>query len=80
MFDKNRFKEVFRRYVDAHPGASDDDALEFCRQNLPAQVLSSHYWLIDQSLQWFRWVRTQRAVLADHELNRPESGDEDFCH
>lgn len=80
MFDKNQFKVVLRRFVEAHPSASDEEALEFCRQLIPPQALASHYWLLDQSLQWFRWVRSQRAVHSDRELCKSESDDDAVRH
>lgn len=80
MFDKNQFKVVFRRFVEAHPSASDEEVLEFCRLLIPPHLLASHYWLLDQSLQWFRWVRSQRAVHADCDLCKPELNDDVMCH
>ncbi|NBW81733.1 hypothetical protein EBR21_08260 [bacterium] len=62
MFDKNHFKEAFRSWVQHNPTASEQDALSFCRDNIPASCIVSHYWLIEQSVQWFKWVHQTRAL------------------
>ncbi len=62
MFDKNHFKEAFRSWVQHNPMASEQEALSFCRENIPASCIVSHYWLIEQSIQWFKWVHQTRAI------------------
>ncbi len=79
MFDKNQFKVMFRRYVESHHQASDEEALAFARSIMPANVMASHYWLIDQSLQWFRWVKAQRALQASRENFELESKQSNLC-
>lgn len=73
MFDKNHFKRAFRAWVDANPKASVDEAMECCRSLMPASVMCSQYWLIDQSLQWFKWLKQQRE-LTGHDLDDGEEG------
>lgn len=62
MFDKNHFKEAFRSWVQRNPTATETDALSFCQSHIPAHCVASHYWLIEQSVQWFKWVHQTRAV------------------
>jgi hypothetical protein len=62
MFDKNQFKEAFRSWVQRNPMASEQEALNFCQLNIPASCIASHYWLIEQSVQWFKWVHQTRAI------------------
>ena len=59
-FDKNRFKEAFRVWVNAHPAASSAQVLEFCHCNIPPQHMLKNYWLVEQSLQWFQWLSEQK--------------------
>ncbi len=60
MFDKNQFKSAFRRFLEARPTATEDEALEFCQQNIPAHQMASEYWLVEQSMQWFKWLKGQQ--------------------
>ncbi|MBM3382845.1 MAG: hypothetical protein FJY29_10430 [Betaproteobacteria bacterium] len=62
MFDKNHFKEAFRSWVQRNPAASEQEALDFCQANIPASCIASHFWLIEQSVQWFKWVHQTRAI------------------
>ena len=64
-FDKNTFKDAFRTWVQSHPTANDEEALAFCQTHIPASQIMSHYWLVEQSLQWFTWLRSRGAF--DHE-------------
>lgn len=61
MFDKNHFKSAFRRFLELTPAANEDDALEFCQKNIPSHRIASEYWLVEQSLQWFKWVKGQQV-------------------
>jgi hypothetical protein len=62
MFDKNQFKEAFRSWVQRNPMASEQEALGFCQANIPPSCIVSHYWLIEQSVQWFKWIHQTRAM------------------
>lgn len=59
MFDKNFFKDAFRSWLFQHPQASEEEALAFCQAHIPAQHYVSHFWLVEQSLQWMHWLQTQ---------------------
>ena len=61
MFDKNQFKSSFRRFLESRPTVTEDDALEFCQQNIPAHQMASEYWLVEQSMQWFKWLKEQQT-------------------
>jgi hypothetical protein len=67
MFDKNAFKDAFRRWVALNPGAGEEDAREFCQAQIPAKVCVQYYWLVTQSLEWFRWQK-RRTEWADEDL------------
>jgi hypothetical protein len=61
-FDKNTFKEAFRSWVQAHPRATDEEALAFCQSRIPVNQILTYHWLMEQSLQWFQWLRNRRAM------------------
>ena len=63
-FDKNAFKNAFRSWVQGNPTAADEEALAFCRAHIPTNQIMTHFWLVEQSLQWFGWLKSQRAF--DH--------------
>lgn len=71
MFDKNSFKVAFRQWVEGHPEATEEEAKRFCQNAIPASAYVSHYWLVEQSLQWFQWLK-RRPRADDLDL-----GDED---
>jgi|GEM_PF-663578 len=73
VFDKNVFKDAFRAWVQAHPKASEEDALAFCQARIPANQVVKHYWLVEQSLQWFTWLKSRRAF--EHDDFREDDAD-----
>jgi hypothetical protein len=73
MFDKNGFKESFRVWAYQNRGATPSDAREYCSTQIPAAVYAQHYWLVDQSVEWFKWLKRRE------EFTREELGDDDEC-
>lgn len=73
-FDKNAFKNAFRSWVQANPRAADEDALAFCHTHIPASQIMSHFWLVEQSLQWFGWLKSRKAF--DHQDFHEEGHDD----
>jgi hypothetical protein len=63
MFDKNEYKDMFRRYALSNRNHGEAEALEFCRQMMPAEAMVANYWLIESCMQWFRWIKTQNSDL-----------------
>jgi hypothetical protein len=62
MFDKNVFKQNLRSWFVANPKATESDVRDFCHFHIPANVLLQYYWLIEQSLEWYRWqIRNERV-------------------
>lgn len=76
MFDKNFFKDAFRSWVLSNSTASEEEALAFCQSHIPAHVFASNYWLVEQSLQWFIWMKTQ-AQFDAVELHEEDEAWED---
>ena len=73
VFDKNVFKEAFRAWVQTHPRATEEDALAFCQARIPAAQIVTHHWLVEQSLQWFSWLKSTRAFENDDLREESES-------
>lgn len=76
MFDKNSFKDAFRSWVQNNPDATEDDARAFCQIAIPAHAYHGHYWLVEQSLQWFHWLKAQRALEAESLAMDGDDGEE----
>ncbi len=77
MFDKNLFKNAFRSWVQNNPGATEEEAKEFCSANIPATAIASHYWLVEQSLEWFGWLK-KRKTFDEREIVEEEAASA-FC-
>ena len=73
LFDKNRFKENFRAWVNENPAASEEDALLYCQAQIPAKNIASQYWLVEQSVQWFTWLKTRRTFDGAGQYHDDES-------
>lgn len=73
MFDKNQFKGIFRSWAENNPFLDKEDALEFCHRIIPTPLLKQNYWLIEQSIAWFQWVKEQRLQRREEEqwINSP---------
>ncbi len=74
-FDKNIFKDAFRAWVQAHPRASDEEALAFCQAHIPAHQIVANYWLVQQSMQWFTWLKSRRAFQNEDFHEDESEGD-----
>ena len=53
MFDKNDFKEKFRKWTELNPNASYEEAKLLCHVLMPLSSKKEFSWLEEQSLQWF---------------------------
>lgn len=80
MFDKNEFKTAFRFWMEAHPAATDADAREFCQDSIPPAVIMQYYWLVDQCVEWHKWVKNRRTVTdEDLELSSEDVDERMVC-
>ncbi len=61
MFDKNEFKINFRKWLDANPNASYEEAKVFCESQIPLPSRENYTWLEEQSLAWFLWRKENQA-------------------
>ena len=60
MFDVNQFKKGVKEWVRLHPSATVADFTDFCEEMIPPSHYAANQWLIDQSISWYRFVKTQR--------------------
>lgn len=67
MFDKNTFKEAFRAWALSHRESSLDEAREYCRETMPANVCLQNHWLVDQCVDWFQWLQSRPLASTDWE-------------
>ena len=79
MFDKNVFKDSFRVWSEQNPDACPEEVLVFCESNIPESHYGKNLWLIEQSLEWFRWRQTQelRSNRTPSEADRANFDDLD---
>ncbi|APJ03094.1 hypothetical protein [Silvanigrella aquatica] len=61
MFDKNDFKEKFRKWTELNPNASYEEAKLLCDILIPINAKEQYYWLEEQSIAWFLWKKETRA-------------------
>ncbi len=77
MFDKNTFKDAFRSWVQNNPTATEEDALGFCQSQIPAKMFEQHCWLVEQSLQWFTWLKKNHTFdddFSEEDTNHSAAG------
>lgn len=60
MFDINHFKKQVREWMGNNPEGDEGDFLDFCESMIPVGAYSSHKWLVDQTLAWYRHMQAQR--------------------
>lgn len=70
MFDANRFKRAVKDWVRSNPQGSLAEFVDFCEDQIPPSQFSSHQWLVEQSVSWYRHVLANRETLS-------RAGDED---
>ncbi len=69
MFDKNSFKNKFRKWSEDHPFAPLEEAGKFCEDNIPPESLRLYGWLKEESVAWFEWrQQTQRQEFFQESL------------
>lgn len=57
MFDKNAFKQKFRLWVEQNVDAPLPAARLFCECLIPDEERQRYAWLLEESLEWFRWLQ-----------------------
>ena len=71
-FNKNTFKEEFRTWIEDNNIATVEEAKEFCVSNIPSGFLQANPWILDQSLQWFQWLKSQKTFEEDYNCDEDE--------
>lgn len=62
MFDINKFKRHVRNWMNENPEGNEHDLLDYCEEMIPPGVYSSHRWLVDQTVAWYRHVKAHRET------------------
>lgn len=62
MFDINKFKVEVKEWIKNNPDGSETELLDYCEEMIPAQQYSSHSWIIDQTMCWFRHILQSRKT------------------
>ncbi|KAB8031821.1 hypothetical protein [Fluviispira multicolorata] len=73
MFDKNEFKNCFRKWLDENPSATYEEAKSFCESQIPSNAQEHYAWLAEQSIAWFLWRKENQSK---ENLNLHYSEDE----
>ena len=58
MIDVNQIKDDFRVWANAHKKASYSEAKDYCLSLIPTSYLKSYFWIIEECLSWFSWMKT----------------------
>ena len=70
MFDINEFKKSVKIWIKNNPEASVSDITDFCEEIIPSQYYTSYSWLIDQTVDWYKHILSNRK--SDQDLLRAE--------
>lgn len=72
VFDKNNFKELFRKWCMDNLSASVKEAEVYCRSLIPLHEQEKYEWLIDGSISWMIWKKQklfkEKESFFDFEL------------
>lgn len=69
MFDKNVFKQKFRLWVEQNLDASIPAARLFCECLIPDEEKVRYAWLLQESLEWFKWLKDNLERPSPYELS-----------
>lgn len=62
MFDINNFKKSVKVWMKDNPEGTEGELMDFCEDLIPVGVYSSHKWLVDQTIAWYRHVQAHRET------------------
>ena len=73
MFDANQFKRSVKEWMRDHPDGSEADLVDFCEELIPPAQFSAHQWLVEHTLNWYRYILAQRRHDVDSEAYDDEA-------
>ncbi|MBP9707133.1 MAG: hypothetical protein KBD78_05770 [Oligoflexales bacterium] len=62
MFDANAFKKKAKFWVESNPSGSLEEFIDFCEEMIPSGQFASNQWLLEQTVNWFRYIIKQREI------------------
>ncbi|MCB9229336.1 MAG: hypothetical protein H6618_06970 [Deltaproteobacteria bacterium] len=60
MLDRNEFKRKVKIWIKEHPDGTEQALTDYCDELIPAHLFSTNQWLIEQTLEWYRYVLSTR--------------------
>ena len=60
MFDCNNFKKQVKDWIKDNPVGSVPDLVDYCDELIPSQYYTTHSWLVDQTVGWYKHILMQR--------------------
>jgi len=63
MFDANRFKRDIKEWVRCNPNGTLLEFADYCEDLIPPNQFSANKWLIEQSLDWYRYILSSRELV-----------------
>jgi len=71
--DVNSFKKEIKQWIQLNPVATVDELRDECESLIPPQLVTSHSWLIEQTVAWYC------HVLSSRQWQSSSDGDEDVA-
>ncbi len=70
MFDRNTFKKNVKQWVRENPGATVQQLVDFCEEQIPPSDFSANAWMIDQTIHWYKnFLSSQEFNHEDYEMD-----------
>lgn len=60
MFDINAFKIEVKDWIRLNPEGTEAELQDLCEELIPPALYSSHAWIIEQTLSWYRYILQNR--------------------
>ncbi len=65
MIDFNEFKKSVKEWIRANPEGTINDLRDYCEELIPPAHFSSHSWVVDQTVSWYRHILNHREFAND---------------
>jgi len=73
MFDANSFKRSVKEWIRANPDGSVNDIMDYCEEQIPPAQFASYQWLVNQTLEWYKHILTQREASQNYDTHEDET-------
>ena len=72
MLDRNEFKRKVKEWMREHPEGSEQDLADYCDELIPANQFAVNFWLVEQTVSWYRCILSGRERERSRELDEGE--------